>query len=400
MSILLRLPNELLLLICQKLESIDAYELLARTCKSLRSAIYDDLNVRRLIYKSIILTAPHHKYDIEICHIEGIQSCKTLAKPILHDETANALTCGGFHASLDESPNSQSLGEDDFMVRLIWNRWHQMKELYTMYLDPGISEAYQDCPMILAPSCVQETVSLSRDLAGRKRTIHNPGTGDWKQAHQEYYHRFYLALTTHWRGLALYDIAQSLMLVVRGSEHSACYDTARAIFCQEINQTLDDLVDIVDVVEFVWGFLGYTILGCPENKQFPLLTERFLNLTINIAYLQPPDFLELFQQYGRMSDRERQVYVEDASSRAIGRKDRGFGYHSKIEVGVIECLASYSTLDDSSLDQRLKNERKEKCTKKWVGFRATWSLKVKGRVLQEEVSFEGSCLYDEIMKDE
>ena len=35
------------------------------------------------------------------------------------------------------------------MVMRIWNRWHQMQELYKLYLDPEISKNYRDCPALL-----------------------------------------------------------------------------------------------------------------------------------------------------------------------------------------------------------------------------------------------------------
>jgi hypothetical protein len=153
------------------------------------------------------LTAPHHKHDIEICHIEDIQSSQNAANPVLYDEAANALTCGGFRASVHENPGIQKLDEDGSMVMRIWNRWHQMKELYKLYLDTEISKNYRDCPAILIfhPDDIR---SLSINLDGWEKPSQTPDTGDWKKDHERYYQRFYLALTALWRGLTL-GVAES-----------------------------------------------------------------------------------------------------------------------------------------------------------------------------------------------
>ena len=178
---------------------------------------------------------------------------------------------------------------------------------------------------------------------------------------------------------------------------SPCDDPDKAITGQKVNRTLGDLVDIVEVMEFVWGFLGYKILWRLEDEvptvrySYPVM--RYLDWRAVMGDLQPPDILKLFHQRGEMSNETKDDYVTAASERAIPRSTLGFGYPVVVVDDVINCLASYST----TLAKPSESEWKETCRAKWQNFGATWNKETRGTLLREESSYKGTSGYDKIM---
>jgi hypothetical protein len=178
---------------------------------------------------------------------------------------------------------------------------------------------------------------------------------------------------------------------------SPCDDPVKAISGQKVNRTLDDLVDIVEVMEFVWGFLGYIILWRLEGEvptmRYPCPTMRYFDWKADMGHLQPPDILKLFQQRRKMSNETKDAHVTAAAERAIPRNTLGFGYPVVVVDDVIDCLASYST----TLDKPSESECKKTCKAKWQNFGATWNKETRGTLLREESSYKGKGGYDKIM---
>lgn len=270
-----------------------------------------------------------------------------------------------------------------------------MKGLFKLYLDPEVSKAYRDCPLVLVPSAsALYDVPRAKVLDARKNLLEVTKVDSLKGDDELSYRRFYRALTAHWKGSSLYHIALTSNAVYPTTKDTTCYKSAARAILEQRNKALGELVDIVEVVEFVWGFLGYTIFGLPEDRSFPLEIAGFYNLLRNIAFLQPPDFLKLFQVHRAMNDREKQRYVEEAMSIAARWPTRGYlDNHKAIEVGIFKALARYPNSAIALYDE----DPESVCERRWQEYRTRWAEEVKGRVFQTEAFYGGRELYDKIM---
>lgn len=307
---------------------------------------------------------------------------------VYFNNTSNTLSYAGLHASLDESPARHNLTSKD--VELIRGWWYKVKAIYRLYCTPGTLHTYRDCPNILVPLPESHKFSdMVKDLTYSNYKISHHSQSDVNLTDDKSFIRFYRAVAAHWRGHILYDIAHA---VDPRNGRSVCLDKARAIFRQTLNKSLDDLVEILEAVEFVWGFLGYIIFGCDKSIREP--DRRYSIMLHSFIDLQPPHFFELLQKPYDMSEQDKDEYVKTETSQVSITNRKSRQHHAAIEEGIVTRLTEYAKTSSSQSDTELRNE----CRQKWHIYKRRWGSDMKGRVFLGE-SPSGEKLYHKILID-
>lgn len=134
-----------------------------------------------------------------------------------------------------------------------------MRVLYDLYCDSAINEAYSvsTFPYITDLSVSKTTEAMASEAALQlpsgpvSASVEEMST---KQSYQSY-QRFYKAVTRHWISVELFWLVRTQSFPNAG-EFDKAFDRACRVWDQNPTRPLSDKLDIIEVVDFVWGFLG------------------------------------------------------------------------------------------------------------------------------------------------
>lgn len=331
---------------------------------------------------------------------------KSLACPdaLISSHSDGTFRWGSYHISLSDSPGPWDLGQDDEFFWAIWKRWNDMKKLFSLYLDPKISQKYRDCPRVLLPAAVHlEESPCAMELDSQKICLNLDEAMGLDKIDLASYCRFYRALTAHWRASSLYHMAQTLDDFHPPDYGPLRYVSAARPFLEHKNTTLEEVLEIVEVIEFIWGFLGYTIFGLPQEPDAELNIDvmRHHRLMRFTAFLQPSDFLTILYDYRGASDDKLHEYVHQAASFAGERVKRIYSafYHRTVELGICDALEKHPASPFSGRmgsGTAFQNLWKI-CSSEWDNFRSEWAAEIKGNVFNTESSFREMDFFAKIM---
>ncbi|KGO55791.1 hypothetical protein PEX1_062410 [Penicillium expansum] len=300
MDSLSRLPREILLMIFKGLDTIDDTLHLARSCRSMHS-IFNESRHRMIIFKSIICTSPQHKYDIQLCLLQGVFQ-NLPSKPSSTPKSLNRRKPQSWGSVL------KGLSEkNDFTDSMVWEivcRWHAMKLLFDLYCDPLIRESFMRSAILDESDGVQNTL-MSEEVIPNLSISCSKMNQIKSTRTQKAYKRFYQALTAHWVSTETFCIARGADYET-SKEHIECFDYVWDVRVDNPGRALEEKLDILEVVDFVWGFLGRKIFP-GENTISDWVDQDYLELSEPASpelnwlyfllqttqYLRPPHTLEL-----------------------------------------------------------------------------------------------------------
>jgi hypothetical protein len=148
---------------------------------------------------------------------------------------------------------------------IVWDvvcRWQGMRVLYDLYCNSAINEAYST---VTSPFFLGEeaTRSFPSDEVMTRDPALQPPSGPThaiaeemspKQRNQSY-QRFYKALTIHWISAEIFWLLRARP-VQSPPEFLNVHSRLQKDWSDNETRSLPDKLDIVEVTEFVWGFLG------------------------------------------------------------------------------------------------------------------------------------------------
>ncbi|KJF61224.1 uncharacterized protein CIMG_13520 [Coccidioides immitis RS] len=257
MTLLLMLVNELLLQIFKELDDIDDILHLGQTCKHLYNLLKFSHNQVE-VFKAVILHAEHHKYNLHLCYL--IEK-----SPPASSQPQSSVFWRLYAASEDTL-------SDDFTWCIVCH-WQGLQLLKDLYLNQSIHSVF--CCLIFpyddehisnknTQYNICNTLAAEKPLAKlsiktfqQSRTLFN-----FRQTQQ-----FYQVLTAHWFAVEALCLAQ-VSAYPTVSEQLKVFAQIAVIWQEGHSRTLSEFLNMVEICNFVWGFLGQKIFSdiqdCPS----------------------------------------------------------------------------------------------------------------------------------------
>lgn len=149
---------------------------------------------------------------------------------------------------------------DDVPAEIIWDivcRWHGMRILYSLYCDSAINKAYLSSAFpseVLADEINDEMASESA-LPPPSGPISASFKEMSTKQRQQSYQRFYKAVITHWNPVEMLWLVRT-QVFPNAREFDKTFERTWDIWDNNPTRSVSDKIDIIEVVDFVWGFLG------------------------------------------------------------------------------------------------------------------------------------------------
>lgn len=197
----------------------------------------------------------------------------------------------------------------------IWSivcRWQGLRLLYDIYCDPSIRSLYNRSVRLNWPihESYEEEYALHRDEHCPEPSIgQNDVSRDASVRSSRIlgYRRFYQALTTHWFAIEMLWLAR-VSVYETPQQRNKHFARVWRTWGHNSERTLQEKLDILEVYDFVWGFLGRKIfaevpdiwswLGEGEARFYfasdlPEAVNWALFVRMVLQYLRPPDIIKL-----------------------------------------------------------------------------------------------------------
>jgi hypothetical protein len=185
-----------------------------------------------------------------------------------------------------------------------------MRILHDLYCDSAINEAYLNSAFpYLSEDLVPEIFGAMVDEPALP-VPSGPSSVDFEEMsanrRQQSYQRFYKALTRQWMSVELLWFVRT-RTVPNAREFDKAFERTWRMWEHNPTRSISDKIDIIEVVDFVWGFLGrkpFSLSSVPDwagdedDHEFlhPQFTELsnwgYFVMTIS-QYLRPPHIIEL-----------------------------------------------------------------------------------------------------------
>ncbi|PLN78697.1 hypothetical protein BDW42DRAFT_139765 [Aspergillus taichungensis] len=424
MPCLLNLPTEILTSIYHSINNIDDVLHLARTCRQMH-AIFAAPRARVEIFRSVIKNTPHHQTDHQISYLQDLHS--TLQTLYSNPTIGFLRPSDKIFTHVDSLLDSTKPIPDAF----VWDtvaRWHGMKVLFfNLYLDKSIHESYTHST---PPRAQFKESNRYRDKLAAEAPLAPPAgvaidSAEMIPAQQQglwrAYERFYHALTLHWAAVETLSLARAASYTT-SAERNARFERIWTQWTDTGSaRSLSTKVDVLEVVEFVWGYLGRKVFqeedvivkwvggtGAIEefyDEEEPVGTNWLYFVRSMMRYLRPGHVLELLLRVvwrgegedvgGEEIDRVeylRRVGFFDESAGVVEREDEGEedpdtvfnigGLQEDVAVG----LEAWAEAHGVDVDTEAR----------WEVYRdKLWGREMRGRVLLREEGEE--ALFGRIM---
>jgi hypothetical protein len=196
-------------------------------------------------------------------------------------------------------------------AEVVWSivcRWHAMKVLFDLYFDSTIRPFYLQSLLPHQPwrlqteQWVMEVAYETPMPPPSGRDIESLQTAEKQRA----YERFYRGLCSHWTTVDELWLARISRYSTSKLQFEA-FDKIWALWLDHPARDVREKLQAVEIIEFVWGFLGRKIFRDPERLSDWLLgedaEEEFLDdspsgnwmyfVHVVSQYLRPPQIIEL-----------------------------------------------------------------------------------------------------------
>ncbi|PYI08762.1 hypothetical protein BO78DRAFT_384857 [Aspergillus sclerotiicarbonarius CBS 121057] len=291
------LPPEILLLIYLTLRNIDDALHLARCCRQINH-IFES---RRLeILKHIIECADHHVHDSPLYYQVRLHGCTsrelyTIIGKNWRVEEHKAIVDKCYELSMASSPAVST--------EIIWEtvaRWGAMRVLFDLYCDASVQNTY--CRSIYPCDFARNDRKFIQDLGESFRHLSGQVCNrfhclDGKQR-QRAYKRFYKAITAHWKKVEQRWLTKCR--VYRDAENATdAIEKYVAGFMEfeSDSHSLQGRLDILEVTDFVWSFLGRKALHMtgPWMDEFNKSRDDIVWMAMSniIEHSRPVNIIEL-----------------------------------------------------------------------------------------------------------
>ncbi|EEH04640.1 conserved hypothetical protein [Histoplasma capsulatum G186AR] len=233
MSLILDLPGELLLLIFENLNDLD-----------------DVLHLGR---------ASHHQYDIQLCYLIEVNQRYTSNYLTFQEEPPTS--CRPTGQSLSKSFQVLTSDLQDEFVWSISTRWQGLQLLRDLYRHPAIQSAYFCSSLHYRDDFLsnQNTEMLQWEGSLPHLEANSPGVSlvpfDARQTQ-----RFHQSLSAQW--LAIEALCLWRVSVFQTSQEKLqVFEKILKIWTDNPHREVSETMDILEIFDFVWGFLLRRIFG-------------------------------------------------------------------------------------------------------------------------------------------
>ncbi|RDH26643.1 hypothetical protein BDQ94DRAFT_186479 [Aspergillus welwitschiae] len=352
------LPLELVILVYQSLINLDDCLSFSRTCKWLHGVLQ---SYQIDIFKSVITNAKHHEHDIELCLLQDVFERHSMEEAFLEPEIT--------YDEIGEPRISQLNTARVFEIVI---RWHAMKVLYKIYMNPSLHE------------CATEEAMPA--LTDSNQCVLCP-----ERSYKEY-PRFYLALTSHWVLIEKIWLAK-MTHYKRSSSWNERYDQLWDQWTDNQDRTLLEKIEVIEVVDFIWGYLGrnifkgkfaqlsnwipeadlaeFTRSETPESAWASFVARLLILRTWNSEMVWEIDQPNYLRQLGFLVEPQSVEVLDDTIT-----PDTQFSLY-ELDKDVIYGLVDMVGSEDSY----------ELCQKQWYAYKDTqWKNNMQGHILAYELT--------------
>ncbi|KAI9735981.1 MAG: hypothetical protein M1834_001447 [Cirrosporium novae-zelandiae] len=250
------LPNELIIHVYHHLGDLDTAFHLARSCKRLNE-IFEDGNNRLRILKSIIIKSDHHKHDIQLCHFLTTNQEFASNYAISNQRPDRSVRP---HASV--SRHIYSATANDLTDEYVWDivcRWQALRVLQDLYRDRSIHLTY--CKSVFPYTTGLDSEEALSKMCAKEGPLSLPNVSETTSAETaklpfsfQETQRFYKALTAHWLAIETLRLSRTSFYDT-SSERPRRFDEVELLWRDCHDRTLQETLDILEVYDFVYGFL-------------------------------------------------------------------------------------------------------------------------------------------------
>ncbi|KAJ6051012.1 uncharacterized protein N7446_005643 [Penicillium canescens] len=227
--------------------------------------------------------APQHHYDLALnqsIHMYGDFSSEFYSKPSIPANPERRRWYLNMLKPLD-------CGEviPDGVVWDVVCRWQGLRLLFDLYVDTAIRKSY-----------VKSVFPYSTGLGKPDRTEESASEGDLPKPSQipspcanamipedrkSAYERFYKALTAHWVAIeTLWKVRTQVW--PNAQQFDSAFESAVEMWSNNPGRPLKEKMDIIEIVDFIWGFLGrkaFHVASVPSwiEGEGDLVKEQYLD---------------------------------------------------------------------------------------------------------------------------
>jgi hypothetical protein len=168
-----------------------------------------------------------------------------------------------------QSPSEQLLSSNHVISEILC-RWHAMKVLFDIYCNSSIRAAYLETCLIRPE---RSTFGDDEDEGGFPSSDDPPAPPSdgfcdgFKQlsfkAKNRAYQRFYQALTAHWVAVEFAWLSK-IRIYRDAQDRERFFNKVRDMWTDNDSRTLQEKLDIIEIVDFVWVFLVRKIFYSPS----------------------------------------------------------------------------------------------------------------------------------------
>jgi hypothetical protein len=205
----------------------------------------------------------------------------------------------------------------DEVVWDIVTRWHGMRLLFAIYLDKATMEAYVRSVFSFTPGVNEpDTTEESAFEGDIPKPSPNPESCENRTtlaSRQGGYERFYKALTAQWMSIEkLWRVRSQVW--PNAQKFDDAFDATLRQWINNPGRPMKEKIDIAEIVEFVWGFLGRKTIRFSEFSSWlegedDLVRDQYLDQDESkvgnwgffvrsvVQFLRPPQILQLVLSY-------------------------------------------------------------------------------------------------------
>ncbi|OJZ80201.1 hypothetical protein ASPFODRAFT_65932 [Aspergillus luchuensis CBS 106.47] len=218
---------ELIILVFQSLNNIDDCLSFSHTCKQFHG-VFKRFQI--VIFESVIINAKHHEHDIELGLLQDIYERHNIKETFLEPETT--------YDKVEKPVVSQ------------------IKILYDLYRSSSIHSHFVRANTVIHPAMKDRLCDCATEEAMPEPKDFNC-TLDYGHRYAEY-SRFYHALTAHWVLVAKIWLAK-MTHYKKSSTRNDRYNQLWQLWGDNPDRSLREKLDLIEVVDFIWGYLGRNI---------------------------------------------------------------------------------------------------------------------------------------------
>ncbi|GCB20429.1 hypothetical protein AAWM_03314 [Aspergillus awamori] len=383
------LPLELVILVYQSLINLDDCLSFSRTCKWLHGVLQ---SYQIDIFKSVITNAKHHEYDIELGLLQDVFERHSMEEAFLEPEIT--------YDEIGEPKISQLNTARVFEIVV---RWHAMKVLYKIYMNPSVRSHYKQVKTMIHPDMDTKLHECATEEAMPALTDSNQCVLCPERSYKEY-PRFYLALTSHWVLIERIWLAK-MTHYKRSSSCNKRYVQLWDQWTDNQDRTLREKIELVEVVDFIWGYLGRNIFKGQFAQLSDWIPEADLaeftrSETPESAWasfiarvtqeLRPPHIIELLILITWNSEMvweiDRPDYLRQlgflVEPQSVEEMDEAITPNTQFSLYELDTDVIYGLVDMVGSEDSY-----ELCQKQWYAYKDTqWKNNMQGRILAYELT--------------